>query len=285
MCCFHSFKEMFLLITIVLIASPVTLLAQGLTSNERPGDLDEVGIEQKLEAQVPLELEFVDASGERVALRELVNDKPVVLSLVYYECPMLCTMILNGLLKALNVMEFDVGDEFEVITVSFDPKETPAIAAAKKASYIAQYAREGAERGWYFLTGEESNIRRLADAVGFNYKFDEQRDQYVHASGIMVLTPEGKVSRYAYGIEYSPRDLKLSLMEAADRKIGSPVDQFLLYCYHYDPTTGKYGVAIMNVIRVVGGLTVALLVAFIFISLRRDRRKKSGFQTTYSEIG
>ncbi len=237
--------------------------------------LDDIGIEQKLDAQIPLELKFTSDTGKEIQLKDLMNGKPVVLSLVYYECPMLCTMVLNGLLKAVNVLSFDIGNEFDVITVSFDPSETAEMASKKKDVYLEQYDREGAAKGWHFLTGEEEAIKKLTAAVGFKYKYNPDNDEYVHASGIMVLTPEGKISRYAYGIEYSSRDLKLSLMEAAKEKIGSPVDQILLYCYHYDPTTGKYGVVIMNVIRVVGTITVVLLFSFIFIMLRRDRRAKN----------
>lgn len=236
--------------------------------------LEDIGIDQKLNAQVPLDLKFTTDTGKEIQLKDLMNGKPVVLSLVYYECPMLCTMILNGLLKALNVLSFDIGREYNVITVSFDPTETAEMASKKKANYLEQYDREGAVDGWHFLTGEEESIKKLTAAVGFKYKYNPENDQYVHASGIMVLTPEGKISRYAYGIEYSARDLKLSLMEAAKDKIGSPVDQILLYCYHYDPTTGKYGVVIMNVIRVVGSLTIIIMFSFIFIMLRRDRRAK-----------
>ncbi|MFQ5650593.1 MAG: SCO family protein [bacterium] len=253
--------------------------AQGLTSNTGPDVLEQVGIDQKLDEQVPLHLMFRDESGQEVELAEYFGQRPVVLSLVYYECPMLCTMILNGLLKCINVLEFDVGEEFEIVTVSFDPKETPDMAAKKKESYLAQYGRKGAEAGWHFLTGDEASIKQLTDAVGFRYVYDAARDEYVHASGIMVLTPGGKLSRYAYGIEYSPRDLKLAVMEASDNKIGSLADQVLLFCYHYDPTTGKYGVAIMNIIRVVGLLTILALGTFVTVSLRRDRQGKKHVET------
>jgi len=260
-------------ISLVLSQTPVGLAQQN--AGSKIDILDDIGIEQKLNDQVPLDLTFTNENGEEVQLKDLFRGKPVVLSLVYYECPMLCTMILNGLLKTLNVLSFDAGDEFDVITVSFDPRETSEMASKKKTNYLEQYGREGASEGWHFLTGEEAAIKELTDAVGFKYKYNPENDQYVHASGIMVLTPAGKISRYAYGVEYSPRDLKLALMEASKEKIGSPVDQLLLYCYHYDPATGKYGVAIMNVIRIVGSLTVIILVSFIVIMLRRDRRAKN----------
>lgn len=264
---------------LAILCSLSMVSAQGLTSNTGPDVLEQVGIDQKLDEQVPLHLMFRDESGQEVELAEYFGQRPVVLSLVYYECPMLCTMILNGLLKCINVLEFDVGEEFEIVTVSFDPKETPDMAAKKKESYLAQYGRKGAEAGWHFLTGDEASIKQLTDAVGFRYVYDAARDEYVHASGIMVLTPGGKLSRYAYGIEYSPRDLKLAVMEASDNKIGSLADQVLLFCYHYDPTTGKYGVAIMNIIRVVGLLTILALGTFVTVSLRRDRQGKKHVET------
>ncbi len=254
--------------------------AQEMTSNKQPNALENVGIEQRLNEQLPLDLTFKNSEGQEVKLGDYFHDRPVVLSLVYYECPMLCTMILNGLLKCVNVLEFDVGDEFEIVTVSFDPTETPEMAAKKKASYLAQYDREGAEAGWHFLTGSEENIKQLTRSAGFSYKYDAENDQYIHASGIMVATPDGKLSRYAYGIEYSPRDLKLSLMEASEERIGSPVDAVLFYCFHYDPTTGKYGLVIMNVVRLIGTATVLLLAVFIITSIVRDRRAKKQVRTT-----
>lgn len=250
------------------------LSAQEMTSNARPDILDGIGIDQKLNEQVPLDLKFRNEAGQEVTLQDYFGDKPVVLSLVYYECPMLCTMILNGLVRAVKVLDFNIGDEYEIVTVSFDAKETPQMAAAKKKSYIAEYAREGAEDGWHFLTGDQEAISRLTKSVGFNYTYDAERDEYVHASGIMILTPDGKISRYAYGIEYAPRDLKLGIMAASEEKIGSPVDQVLLYCYHYDPTTGKYGVAIMRIIRIVGLLTVLAIVGFIGLSIYREKRSR-----------
>ncbi len=208
-------------------------------------------------------------------LRDYFGEKPVILSLVYYECPMLCSMILNGLLRSLNTLSFDVGDEFNIVTVSFDPKETTKLAMGKKKSYLSKYGRLDAENGWHFLTGDESSIQQLTEAVGFNYKYDPETNQFVHASGIMVLTPQGKLSRYFYGVEYSAKDLKFGLMEAANNKIGSAVDQLLLYCYHYDPVTGKYGMVIMNVIRISGTATVLVLVVFMLVMFRRDRKAKS----------
>jgi protein SCO1/2 len=243
-------------------------------SSGTPDMLRNVGFDQKLDEQVPLDLVFRDETGEPVKLSQY-GDKPVVLALVYYKCPMLCNLVLNGLLKALRAMPFDAGKQFNVVTVSFDPRETPKIAAAKKSGYIQQYGRKGAAAGWRFLTGEEDSIRRLTRSVGFRYTFDPASNQYAHASGLVVLTPKGKVTRYLYGVEYSARDLQFSLMDAATEKIGSPVDQLLLYCFHYDPLTGKYGLAIMTAIRIGGVLTVLALGGFIVVMLRRERRRKA----------
>ena len=233
--------------------------------------LQEVGIDQRLGERIPLDLVFRDESGSPFRLGDAFGHRPVILNLVYYECPMLCTQVLNGLLAGLRAMEFGVGDEIEVVTVSIDPGETPTLAAEKKALYIGRYDREGAASGWHFLTGEEGPIRVLADAVGFRYVYDAKTDQFIHASGIMLLTPGGKLARYYYGIEYAPRDLRLGLVEASEEKIGSPVDQILLYCFHYDPETGKYSLTVMNILRLVGSATVLAIGALVFVLIRRDR--------------
>jgi protein SCO1/2 len=203
--------------------------------------LKEVGLDQKLDAQVPLDLKFSDEQGREVTLGSLFGPRPVVLALVYYECPMLCTEVLNGLVGSLQTLSFDAGREFDVIAVSFDPGETPALAAQKKQLYVKRYGRPGAEAGMHFLTGREDAIHALTNAVGFKYQYDPSTDQFAHTAVLTVLTPAGHVSRYLYGIEYQPRDLRLALVEAADGKIGTAVDKALLYCYHYDPETGKYG--------------------------------------------
>ncbi|HYE12929.1 MAG TPA: SCO family protein [Pyrinomonadaceae bacterium] len=235
-----------------------------------PDILKEVKIEQRLGSQVPLDATFRDESGRAVRLGEYFEDgKPVVLSLVYYECPMLCNQILNGLVGALDGVSFTPGEEFRVVTVSFDPRETPEMAARKKETYLRRYKREGAGDGWHFLTGEKAEIDRLAESAGFGYAWDERSNQFAHASAIMVTTPEGRLSHYFYGIDYDPRALRLSLVEASDNKIGSPVDALLLYCYHYDPTTGKYGPVIMNILRVAGVLTVAGVVALVLVLRKR----------------
>jgi protein SCO1/2 len=245
----------------------------GTSSELVPDILEKVGIDQKLNAQVPLDAVFRDEAGRPVKLGDYFGKRPVVLSLVYYECPMLCTQVLNGAVSAFKVLNFSVGDEFEVVTVSFNPKETPAMAAAKKQTYLAKYGRPGGAAGWHFLTGEKPAIDALAGAVGFRYVFDTSSQQYVHASAIMVLTPQGRVSKYFYGIEYPPKDIRLGLIEASGGRIGSPVDQVLLYCYHYDPHSGKYSMVVMNVLRLAGVLTVALIVGFIATMWSLDRRK------------
>lgn len=235
--------------------------------------LEGIGIEQRLDQQVPLELRFTDSAGHEVRLGELLRDRPAILTLVYYECPMLCTMILNGLARSLKPVRLSVGRDYDVIVVSINPRETPELAEAKKRIYVKQYGREGAAAGFHFLTGEQEQIERLAQAVGFRYTYDAETGLYNHASGIMVLTPAGRLARYFYGIEYPARDIRLGLVEASEGRIGSPVDAVLLYCFHYDPTTGRYGLLIMNVLRLGGIATVLLLGAFVFVSLRRDRRR------------
>jgi protein SCO1/2 len=237
----------------------------------KPTMLKNVGIDQKLNAQVPLDLTFKDESGRTVPLGAFFQKKPVILALVYYECPMLCNMTLNGLVRSLRSITLSAGDDFELVAVSINPRETPQLAMAKKETYLEKYQRHNATNGWHFLTGKEDNIQALADAVGFRYAYDPVIKQYAHAAGIMVVTPEGKLSRYFYGIEFPSRDLRLGLVEASNNKIGSPVDQVLLYCYHYNPVTGKYGFAIQSLLQVLGSGTALALGAFIFMSFRKER--------------
>jgi protein SCO1 len=246
----------------------------GQSSTVLPKALEGVGIDQRLNETVPLDIEFLDEQGAHVTLGDYFGEKPVVLALVYYECPMLCTLELNGLLRALRVLPLDLGKDFEIVTVSFDPGETPQLAAKKKEEYASKYGRPGADQAWHFLTGPQASIERLTRAVGFRYRYDAKTDLFNHASAIMVLTPEGRLSKYFYGIEYSARDLRLGLVEASAGKIGSAVDEVLLYCFHYDPETGKYGVVIMNVLRLAGVATVILLGGFVALMLRRDRRRR-----------
>ncbi len=235
-----------------------------------PKVLNNVGIDQKLNEQIPFDAVFKDEQGSEVKLGGFFGKRPVVLSLVYYSCPMLCTQVLNGMLSAFRQVSFNIGDQYEVVTVSFDPRETPELAAAKKQTYVKGYNRAGAEASWHFLTGDEANIKRLTNAVGFRYVWDQQTNQFAHASGIMVLTPEGKLARYFYGIDYPPRDLRLGLVEASQNKIGTPVDALMLYCYHYDPATGKYGAVVMNIMRLAGGVTVVLIVGLLLVLRRRS---------------
>lgn len=239
-----------------------------------PKALNGVGIDQKLNEQLPLDLTLKNENGESVKLGDYFGKKPVVLSLVYYQCPMLCNQILNGMVTAFRVMSFAPGKEFEVVTISFDPRETPELAAAKKKTYVDYFPedkRAAAAAGWHFLTADEASIERITKAVGFRYHWDEATNQFAHASAVYVATPQGRLARYFYGIEYAPRDLRLGLIEAAENKIGSPVDQLLLYCFHYDPATGKYGAAVMNLMRVGGVITVIALVALLFGLRRRSR--------------
>jgi protein SCO1/2 len=240
-----------------------------------PKALSDVRIEQKLDQQLPLDLVFRDESGQQVKLGQYFGTKPVVLAFVYYDCPMLCTQVLNGMVTSFRVLPFQLGNEFDVVTVSFDPRETSTLAAAKKkvyVNYLPEKMRANANNGWHFLTGDQANITQLTDAAGFHYRWDDETKQFAHASAIMVTTPQGKLSRYFYGIEYAPRDLRLGLIESSANKIGSPVDQLLLYCYHYDPATGKYGAAVMRVMRVAGVLTIIGIVAMLLLLKARNPR-------------
>jgi protein SCO1 len=236
----------------------------------RPELLKDVGVDQKLNESIPLNLQFTDENGKPVELRQYFGSKPVVLSLVYYNCPMLCTQVLNGLERSLKELSLNIGKDYTVVTVSIDPSETHVLAAAKQQLYTGMYGRPGAAQGWHFLTGADPQIKQLAHAVGFRYAYDPDSKQFAHASCIMLLTPEGKISRYFYGITYPSRDLRLGLVDASERKIGTPVDAILLFCYHYDPGTGKYGLIIARVIQIAGGLTILIVAGLIFILGRRE---------------
>ena len=236
----------------------------------RPELLKEVGIDQKLDSAVPLDLVFRDEHGRPVQLGQFFAGRPVVLSLVYYSCPMLCTQVLNGMSRSLKALPLAIGKDFNVVTVSIDPTERPTLAEAKHSLYTGIYGRPGAAEGWHFLTGDEPQIKRLAEAVGFRYAYDSDSKQFAHASGIILLTPEGKVSRYFYGIQYPERDLRLGLVEASQGKIGSPVDQLLLFCYHYDPHSGKYGLLISRVIQLSGLVTMLVLGIFLILWFRGE---------------
>lgn len=247
--------------------------AQPAPRDARPPILREVGIQQRLGQSLPLDAIFRDESGRAVRLGQYFGKRPVVLVLAYYNCPMLCTEVLNGLLSSLRVLSFDVGKEFEVVTVSFDPREKPADAAAKKRPYVEAYRRPGAAAGWHFLTGSGASIERLTAAVGFRYKFDESLGQFAHAAALYVTTPEGRLSRYFYGIDYAPRDLRLALIESSRSRIATPIDQILLYCYHYDPKVGRYGAVVMNMVRAGGVAAVLALSTFLTVMWRRDHRR------------
>ncbi len=239
-----------------------------------PAALQGVTVEQRLNQQIPLDLTFRDEFGRSLPLSTYFSGhKPVILALVYYTCPMLCNMVLNGVESTLKAVSLDPGRDFEVVAVSFDPRDTPAIALAKRANYLQRYHRANTANGWHFLTGDEASIKALTAAVGFRYKFDPLTGQYAHASSIMILTPQGKLSRYFYGVEYAPRDMRLGLVEASQNKIGTPVDQILLFCYHYDPATGKYGAIAMNMVRFAGATFVLICGAFLFVAWRRDWRR------------
>ena len=275
-----AYPVVWLLLLASLVATPALAQPQRPKSVPPPGKaateqipiLREVGIDQKLGDRVPLDLVFVDESGRDVRLGDLFRDRPVVLALVYYECPMLCTQVLSGLDGSLTALTFSAGKEFDLVVVSFDPGETPALAADRRKNFINRYRRVGSEGGIRFLTGRQESIAKLADAVGFRYAYDEASDQYAHPAAITLLTGDGRVSRYLYGIEFAPKDLRLGLVEASEGRVGTAVDTLLLYCYHYDPESGKYGMAIMNLIRLAGVLTVVGLGTFIVVSLRRERR-------------
>ena len=250
---------------------PLSVPPPGKAAAEQIPMLKEVGIEQKPGSQLPLDAEFSDATGQPVSLRRYFRARPVVLALVYYDCPMLCTQVLGGLAGSLQGMSLSVGKDYDVLVVSFDPGETPAQAADRKKDFVRRYIRDAREQNIHFLTGREASIRALTSAVGFNVAYDTATDQYAHPAAITIVTAEGKVSRYLYGVEFAPRDLKLALVEASEGKVGGVVDQMMLFCYHYDPETGKYGLVIMNIVRAAGALTVRVLVGAIVYALRRER--------------
>ena len=251
-------------------AQPSRLRDASAPAAKLPTALEGVGIDQKLDAQVPLGLTFRDEFGRAQALSTYFHGKPVLLALVYYRCPMLCMQVLGGVESSLKAVSFNPGRDFEVVNVSFDPADTPESAMSKRKINLQRYGRPGTANGWHFLTGDETNIHALAAAVGFRYRYDAATKQFAHASGIMILTPEGRISRYFYGIEYAPRDIRLGLVEASRNQIGSPVDQILLFCYHYDPATGRYGAIAMNLVRLAGALFVLIGGVFLLAAFRRD---------------
>ena len=267
-----------------LILSATTVAAQsndptinpsaGIPSSQMPSVLKEVSFEQRLNERLPLDLPFKDEDGRDVRLGAFFGERPVILAFVYYECPMLCTQVLNGLTTSLTVLEESVGRDFDVVAVSFDPRETPVLASGKKKTYLDRYKRPASTPGWHFLTGTEASIKALTDAAGFHYTWDDKTQQFAHPSGIVIATPDGRLSRYFFGIEYASRDVKFALIESSAGKIGNAIDQLLLYCYHYDPATGSYGFMAMGAVRIGGAVTLIALVGFVAISLAREGRAR-----------
>jgi protein SCO1/2 len=247
----------------------------GTPASQVPQVLREIGFDQNIDQRVPLDTTFRDEAGATVRLGDFFGRKPVVMVFAYYDCPMLCTQVINGLSSALGVMSLNPGKDFEIVTVSFNPRDTPAAAAAKKAVYLDRYKRPGAAEGWHFLTGDQPQIDRLTKAAGFRYAWDAETKQYAHPSGVIVLTPDGRLSKYLFGIEYGPRDLRFGIVEASAGKVGTMADALLLYCYHYDPMTGRYGLVIMRTIRIAGAATVLALGAFIVVMVRREREPRA----------
>ena len=271
-----------LALALLAAALPLTAAAQpaqpaaGPAAAVRPALIKDIGFDQRLGEMLPLDIALRDEAGRTVKLGDFFGQRPVVLTLVYYECPMLCTLTLNSLSSALATLSFDIGREFDVVTVSFDPREKPPLAAGKKKAYVTRYGRPGAETGWHFLTGDSAELARLTAAVGFRYEWDEQIRQFAHPSGLVVLSPEGRITRYLYGIEYAPKDLRLGLVEASGRRIGTPLDQAMLFCYQYNPATGRYGLLTMRLIRGGAILTVLALGGFIFTMRRREQAMLRG---------
>jgi protein SCO1 len=260
----------------LLIAQAVAADSATVPSSSMPEPLKAVGYDQRLGEQVPLDLEFRDEAGRSVKLGDLFGRRPVVLVFAYYECPMLCDLVLQGLTGSLKALRFDAGKEFDVVVVSIDPKETPKLAAETEAQTLSRYGRSGTEAGWHFLTGGQGAILKLTQAAGFRYVYDKERGEFAHAAGAVILTPGGRISRYLYGIEYAPRDVRLALIESADGRIGNLADQVLLYCFHYDPVYGKYSAMTMNILRLAAVATVLGLGLLILLLKRRERRPEPG---------
>ena len=254
-----------------LAAAVALVAAASLAHAARPKALEQVGFDQKLDVAVPTDVRLRDESGTEIRLAEALGGKPAILDFAYFRCPMLCPVSLSGLASSLKTLAWSAGNEFQVVTVSIDPAETPAAAAEAKRKHLDHYGRAGAEQGWRFLVGDEAEIRRLASAVGFRYARDERSGEYAHAAGIVVLTPEGRVSRYLYGVEPAPRDVRLALVEAADVKIGGLTEQLLLLCFHWDPSTGTYGSVVMGAVRAASAVTVLGLGGFLLVMWRRER--------------
>ena len=244
----------------------------GIVASNVPPQFQAVTFQQRLGERLPLEARFKDETGRDVTLGDYFGEKPVVLAFVYYQCPMLCSQVLNGISSALKAVPFTPGEEFDVVLVSFDPRDTPEAANAKKQAHMHHWSVQAQAAGWHFLTGQEADIRRVTSAAGFTYQWDAKTGQYAHVSGVLTLTGDGRLSRYFYGVEFSPRDLRMALVESGQGRVGSVVEELLLYCFHYDPTTGRYGLIVMNLVRLGGVLTVAAIVGFVLLVRRRESR-------------
>lgn len=248
------------------------MMEPGTLATARLPQLENVTFKQRLNAQLPLDAQFKDESGRDVTLGHyFASERPVVLAFVYYGCPMLCTQVMNGISRAVKVLPFTAGKDFDVVFISFDPRDKPVTAAAKKTALMNYWSMQNQSGAWHFLTGEESQIKRVTSAAGFFYMWDEKTQQFAHLSGVLVLTPDGHLSRYFYGVEYSPKELRLALVESGQGQIGSVVDELLLYCYHYDPANGRYGAVVMNLVRLGGVLTVLAMGGFIFLMRRQEK--------------
>jgi protein SCO1 len=278
--CSNTIRKLAATVTLAICASatgwgqgaePTYAVQSDSSTNQKITIFDQVGLDQHMNQQIPLDLTFMDENGQPVQLKQYFGSKPVILSLVYFQCPMLCSQVLSGMAGAFNgIRRFSVGRDFDVLTVSFDPRDTPESARESKKTYLQRYRRPGAAQGWHFLTGKKEQIDALASAVGFRYAWDPQIQQFAHASGIMLLTPDGRVAQYYYGIEYAPRDIQFGIIEASQGRIGNLVDKVILYCYHYDPARGKYGAVVFNILRLSALATVLVLGGFMVIMFRRD---------------
>ncbi len=263
-------RPLWLFLCLGLLLPPV-LLSQG--ADVLPERFEGVGIDQRIGETIPLDVQFLDEEGRKIELSQYFGDKPVIIAPVYYRCPMLCQLVIEGFTRGLKALKFTADTEYELIAYSFDSREGPLVAKEKKAEAVQRFDREGAEEGWHFLTGSEAEIEKLSDALGFHYQWDATSQQFVHAASLVILTPAGKIARYLYGVEYLPRDLRLSLVEASENKLGSPIDQVLLYCYKYNPAVGKYNALTMNLLRIGGTITLVALASIIFIMMRAERQR------------